>query len=65
MTIKNDKVTQMKMRTQLGEKKIKEHSELVDEFSDTFAWLYDELKGISREMMEHRIPLIPGAKPIR
>ena len=35
------------------------------EFSDTFAWSYNELKGIPREMVEHRIPLIPGAKPIR
>ena len=55
----------MKMGSQLGEEEIKEYSELVDEYSDTFAWSYDELKGILREMMEHRIPLIPGARPIR
>ena len=38
---------------------------MVDEFSNTFTWSYDELKGIPREMIEHRSPLIPGAKPIR
>ena len=65
VTTKNGKVRQMKMGSQLGEKEIKEYSELVDEFSDTFAWSYDELKGIPREMVEHRIPLIPGARPIR
>ena len=49
----------------MEEKKIKEYSELVDEFNETFPWSYDELKGIPREMVEHRIPLIPGARPIR
>ena len=61
VTIKNGKMRQMKMGCQLGE----EYSDLVDEFSDTFAWSYNELKSISREMVEHHIPLIPGARPIR
>ena len=30
-----------------------------------FAWSYKDLKGISPELVEHRIPLIPGARPIR
>ena len=33
---RNRKVRQMKMRSQMGEKELKEYSELVDEFSDTF-----------------------------
>jgi hypothetical protein len=37
----------------------------VDKFSDTFTWSYDELRGIPREMVEHRISLIPGARPIK
>ena len=53
------------MGFQLEEKEIKEYSELVDEFSDTFAWSYYELKEIPREMVEHCIPLISGARPIR
>ena len=63
--LKNDKVRQMKIGSKLEEKEVREYSELVDEFSDTFAWSYEELKGIPREMMEHRILLIPGAKLIR
>ena len=58
--MKNDKVRQMKMGSKLEEKEIKEYSDLVDEFSDTFAWWYDELKGIPKEMVEHRIQLVPG-----
>ena len=63
--LKNDKVRQMKIGSKLEEKEVREYSELVDEFSDTFAWSYEELKGIPREIMEHRILLIPGVKLIR
>ena len=65
VNLKNGKVRQMKMGSKLEEKEVREYSELVDEFSNTFAWSYDELKGIPREMVEHRIPLIPRARPIR
>ena len=37
----------------------------MDKLSDIFAWSYDELRGIPRKMVEHCIPLIPGARPIR
>lgn len=62
---KNENVRQMKMGSKLEENEIKEYSALVDEFNDIFAWSYDELKGISREMVEHRILLIPGTRPVR
>ena len=65
VTTKNGKVRQMKMESQLGEKEIKEYSELVDEFSDIFVWSYDEFRGIPSEMVEHRIPLIPGTRLVR
>ena len=63
--MKNEKVRHTKIGSKLGGEEIKEYGNLVDEFSDTFTWSYDELKGIPREMVEHRIPLIPGARPIR
>ena len=55
----------MKMGSKLEEKEVREYSELVDEYSDTFAWSYNEFKGIPRKMVEHNIPLIPEARPIR
>ena len=51
MTTMNGKVRQMKMESKLGEEKIKEYSDLVDEFSETFACSYDELKEIPRKMV--------------
>ena len=55
----------MKMGSKLREEEIREYCKLIDEFSDTFVWSYDELKGIPREMVEHCIPLIPRAKSVR
>ena len=44
VTLKSGNVRQMKMGSKLGDAEIKEYSELIDEFSDTFVWSYDELK---------------------
>ena len=55
----------MNMGSKLGNEDIREYSELIDEFNDTFVWLYDELKGIPRKMIKHQIPLIPGVKSMR
>ena len=63
--VTNDKTRQMKMGSKLEKKEIREYSDLIDEFNDTFAWSYDELKEIPREMVEHHIPLVLGAKPVR
>ena len=63
--MKDGKIRPMKMGSKLDEKEIKEYSDLINEFSDTFAWTYDELNGIPREMVKHRIPLVPGSKPVR
>ena len=62
---KDGKVKQMKMGSKLEKSEIKEYSALVDEFSDTFAWSYDELKEIPREMVKNRIPLIPGVRLVK
>ena len=65
VTTRNGKVRQMNMGFKLEENEINECSELVNEFNDIFSWSYDEFKVIPREMVEHRIPLIPDARPIR
>ncbi len=37
--------------------------ELLKEFRDCFAWEYYEMPGLSRSIVEHRLPLKPGIKP--
>ena len=63
--MRNGRVKHMKMGSKLKEKNIREYSQLVDEFNDTFPWSYDVLKGIPRERVEYRIPLIAGTRPFR
>jgi hypothetical protein len=40
-------------------------SELLREFSDCFAWEYTEMLGLSRELVEHALPIKPGFRPYR
>ncbi|MCH81200.1 hypothetical protein A2U01_0001984, partial [Trifolium medium] len=39
--------------------------ELLKEFRDCFAWDYDEMPGLSKELVEHRLPLRPDKKPVK
>ena len=34
-------------------------------YRDIFAWEHEDLKGVDPKVCQHRIPLIPDAKPIR
>jgi hypothetical protein len=35
----------------------------LNEFVDCFAWEYTEMSGLSRELVEHRLPIKPGFRP--
>src|SRR5512133_3294296 len=37
--------------------------ELLKEFKDCFAWEYYEMPGLSRSIVEHRLPIKPGVRP--
>ena len=52
VTLKSGKVRQMKMGYKLRDEEIRGYSELIDGFNDSFAWSYDELKGIPKEMVD-------------
>ncbi|XP_051113707.1 uncharacterized protein LOC127239549 [Andrographis paniculata] len=36
---------------------------LIKEYRDCFAWDYDEMPGLARELVEHRLPINAGYKP--
>ena len=38
---------------------------LLKEFSDCFAWDYNEMPGLSREMVELKLPIKAGKKPVK
>jgi hypothetical protein len=62
---KTGEMRQMRMRVQLLEEEVKAYKEMIEEFSDIFAWSYKDLKCIPPDVVEHRIPLISGSRPIR
>ena len=39
--------------------------ELIREYKDCFAWNYNEMPGLSRDLVEHRLPLKEGCKPVK
>jgi len=39
--------------------------ELLKEYKDCFAWDYDEMPGLSRKMVELKLPIRPGKKPVK
>ncbi|XP_045798024.1 uncharacterized protein LOC123892265 [Trifolium pratense] len=39
--------------------------ELLKSYKDCFAWDYNEMPGLSRNLVEHRLPLRPDKKPVK
>ncbi|XP_045792014.1 uncharacterized protein LOC123886769 [Trifolium pratense] len=39
--------------------------ELLKEFKDCFAWDYDEMPGLNRDLVEHRLPIRLDKKPVK
>lgn len=54
----------MRMGVHLLEEDVKAYKKLIEEFSDVFVWLYEDLKGIFLHLVEHQISLIRSARPI-
>jgi hypothetical protein len=38
---------------------------LLKEYSDCFAWNYNEMPGLSREIVEHQLPIKSSFKPFK
>lgn len=39
--------------------------QLLNEFICCFAWDYDEMPGLSRDLVEHKLPILPGFMPFK
>ena len=39
--------------------------EMLKEFKDCFTWEYNEMLGLSRELVEHQLPLKPHVQPVK
>ncbi|XP_050222757.1 uncharacterized protein LOC126672848 [Mercurialis annua] len=62
-SIENPRITFI---SSLLSKDLKEQVKVVLlEFKDCFAWSYEEMPGLSRDLVEHRLPIKPKFKPHR
>jgi ribonuclease HI len=53
------------LASHLSEKQKADYGKLLREFSDIFAWQYDDLKTFDTEVIQHKIPLNKDTKPFR
>lgn len=55
----------VRIGSSLSEKEKEEFLSLLKEFIDVFAWSYQDMPGIDPEIVQHRIPTYPDAKPVK
>jgi hypothetical protein len=55
----------VKLRKGTSPQERKEIICLIREFKDVFAWSYEDLKAYRKDIIQHAIPLVEGAKPFR
>jgi ribonuclease HI len=55
----------VKLSKALSEKQKGRYVSLLKEFSDVFAWSYEDLKVFDTEVIQHKIPLKAGSKPFK
>jgi hypothetical protein len=55
----------VKLSSSLTREQRVEYTELLKEFTDVFAWTYEDLKTYDTSVIEHKIPLKEEAKPFR
>jgi hypothetical protein len=55
----------VKISRKLSQKQKEAYVELMKHYSDIFTWSYEDLKVFDTEIIQHKIPLKPGSKPIK
>ena len=61
----NEEKKEVKVGTVLSVETKKEMIDLLHEFSDVFAWSYQDMPGLNIEIVEHLLLLKPECKPIQ
>ena len=61
----NEKKKEVKIGTTLFTKIKIEIISLLHEFANVFAWSYQDMSGLSTEIVEHRLPIKLEFKPIQ
>ncbi|XP_027158039.1 uncharacterized protein LOC113759663, partial [Coffea eugenioides] len=60
-----DEVKEVQISIHLNERQKKEMLEFLTMFQDVFAWSYDDMTGISTDVVVHRLPTDPSFPPVK
>ena len=55
----------MKIGTEISAKTRRDLIELLQEFKDVFAWSYQDMPGLSIDIVVHRLPIREDCKPVQ
>ncbi|XP_070011015.1 uncharacterized protein [Nicotiana sylvestris] len=58
-----ENVKEMQINIHLSPLKKKEYTEFLKEYEDIFAWSYDDMTGLSRSIVAHKLPIDPMCPP--
>ena len=61
----DDEKKEVKFGSSLDLSTKKEIMDLLKEYADIFAWSYQDMPGLSTEIVEHQLPMRPEWKPIQ
>ncbi|XP_070023137.1 uncharacterized protein [Nicotiana sylvestris] len=56
---------EMQISIHLSPSKKKEHTEFLKEYEDIFAWSYDDMAGLSRSIVAHKLLTNPTCPPVK
>jgi hypothetical protein len=57
--------TLVKVSRKLSKKQKEAYIELMKQYSDIFTWSYEDLKVFDTKIIQHKIPLKLGSKPVK
>ena len=61
----DDEKKEVKIGSSLDPSTKKEIVDLLKEYVDIFAWSYQDMPGLSTEIVEHQLPMRPECKPVQ
>ena len=61
----NDEKKEVKIGSSLDPSAKKDIVDLLREYVDIFAWSYQDMPGLSTEVVEHQLPMGPECKPVQ
>ena len=61
----DDEKKEVKIGSSLDSSAKKEITALLREYTDIFAWSYQDMLGLSTEIVEHQLPLRPECQPVQ